>query len=75
MILSYSLLFDLLMRLPTNAWLGGKTTVPYHYSNEPAHRFKQLAGNITPSSGHAFMHGRRLHRLGCRQMSPHAYLN
>ena len=47
--------------LPEFAWLGGETTLPYQYSNEPAHRFKQMAGNITPSSGHAFMHGRRLH--------------
>lgn len=47
--------------LPAHAWLGGTTTLPYHYSNEPAHRFKQMAGNITPTSGHAFMHGRRLH--------------
>ena len=47
--------------LPTHAWLGGTTTLPYHYSNEPAHRFKQMAGNITPTSGHPFMHGRRLH--------------
>ena len=46
---------------PTNAWLGGNTTLPYQYSNEPEHRFKQMAGNITPTSGHPFMHGRRLH--------------
>lgn len=47
--------------LPTKAWLGGATTLPYHYSNEPEHRFKQTAGNISPTSGHAFMLGRRLH--------------
>ena len=47
--------------LPLNAWLGGGTTLPYQYSNEPEHRFKQMAGNITPASGHPFMHGRRLH--------------
>src|SRR5204863_7888169 len=32
--------------LPENAWLGGQTTLPYQYSNEPEHRFKQTAGNI-----------------------------
>ncbi len=47
--------------LPTNAWLGGLTTLPYQYSNEPEHRFKQLAGNISPTNGQPFMFGRRLH--------------
>ena len=47
--------------LTTNAWLGGKTTLPYQYSNEPEHRFKQLAGNISPTNGQLFMLGRRLH--------------
>lgn len=47
--------------LSTNGWLGGKTTLPYQYSNEPEHRFKQMAGNISPTSGHEFMLGRRLH--------------
>ncbi|MEO5912988.1 MAG: di-heme oxidoredictase family protein [Luteolibacter sp.] len=47
--------------LPQTAWLGGKTTLPYQYSNEPEHRFKQTAGNISPSSIQPFMLGRRLH--------------
>jgi CxxC motif-containing protein (DUF1111 family) len=47
--------------LPTNAWLGGLTTLPYQYSNEPEHRFKQTAGNISPTNGLPFMLGRRLH--------------
>jgi CxxC motif-containing protein (DUF1111 family) len=47
--------------LPTNGWLGGLTTLPYQYSNEPEHRFKQLAGNISPTNGQPFMLGRRLH--------------
>jgi len=47
--------------LPTNAWLGGQTTLPYQYSNEPQHRFKQLAGNIAPTNAQPFMLGRRLH--------------
>ena len=48
-------------RLPDVAWLGGATTLPYQYSNEPQHRFKQMAGNIAPHSGHEFVLGRRLH--------------
>jgi CxxC motif-containing protein (DUF1111 family) len=47
--------------LPTTAWLGGQTTLPYQYSEEPEHRFKQTAGNIAPTNGIPFMLGRRLH--------------
>ncbi len=47
--------------LSTNGWLGGQTTLPYQYSNEPEHRFKQMAGNISPTNGQPFMLGRRLH--------------
>jgi len=47
--------------LPKTAWLGGLTTLPYQYSNEPEHRFKQTAGNIAPVSIQPFMEGRRLH--------------
>ena len=48
-------------RLPEDAWLGGLTTLPYQYSNEPQHRFKQMAGNIAPASGVDFLLGRQLH--------------
>ncbi len=47
--------------LPESAWLGGHTTLPYQYSNEPEHRFKQTAGNIAPTNAQPFMLGRRLH--------------
>lgn len=47
--------------LSTNAWLGGLTTLPYQYSDEPEHRFKETAGNISPTNGQPFMLGRRLH--------------
>ncbi|MEC8320064.1 MAG: di-heme oxidoredictase family protein [Planctomycetota bacterium] len=47
--------------LPEIARLGGRGTLPYQYSNEPAERFKQTAGNIAHASGHRFMLGRRLH--------------
>ena len=48
-------------KIPEHAWLGGRTTLPYQYSNEPEHRFKQMAGNISHASGHPFTVGRRLH--------------
>jgi CxxC motif-containing protein (DUF1111 family) len=47
--------------IPTNGWLGGLTTLPYQYSDEPIHHFKQTAGNISPTNGLPFMLGRRLH--------------
>lgn len=47
--------------LPEMAWLGGSTTLPYQYSDEPEDHFKQLAGNITPINVQPFMLGRRLH--------------
>ena len=47
--------------LPEIAWLGGMTTLPYQYSNEPEHHFKQTAGNLAPISAQPFMLGRRLH--------------
>ena len=47
--------------LPDRARLGGLGTLPYQYSNEPEHRFKQTIGNLALASGHRFMHGRRLH--------------
>ena len=53
--------------LPLKAWLGGRTTLPYNYSNEPWQAFKQEAtnmggGNVVAQGGNAelFMHGRRL---------------
>ncbi|MGJ8726520.1 MAG: di-heme oxidoredictase family protein [Roseibacillus sp.] len=47
--------------LPENAWLGGLTTLPYQYSNEPDNRFKQMAGNLAPINTQPFLLGRRLH--------------
>jgi len=47
--------------LPKKAWLGGRTTLPYQYSDEPTHRLKQLATNISPETVQPFMLGRRLH--------------
>jgi CxxC motif-containing protein (DUF1111 family) len=47
--------------LPDSALLAGRTTLPYQYSDEPQHRFKQMMTNIAPVSGQSFMLGRRLH--------------
>lgn len=47
--------------LPKAALLGGQTTLHRSYSDEPANRFKQMAGNIAPLSAQPFLLGRRLH--------------
>ena len=47
--------------LPQSAWMGGLTTLPYQYSNEPLERFKQLPGLTAAISAQPFMLGRRLH--------------
>ncbi|WP_254624124.1 di-heme oxidoredictase family protein [Myxococcus sp. CA033] len=47
--------------LPETAWLGGRTTLGYSYSNEPAHLFKQMATNTAPGNAQPFVEGRRLH--------------
>jgi len=47
--------------MPQANWLGGTTTLPRNYSNEPVQAFKQTAGNIAPASIQPFMLGRRLH--------------
>ena len=47
--------------LPAVALLAGRTTLPYQYSREPQHRFKQMMTNVAPISGQPFMTGRRLH--------------
>jgi CxxC motif-containing protein (DUF1111 family) len=48
--------------LPESAWMGGRNgTLPYQYSNEPQHRFKQLSGHMSAGGVQPFMLGRRLH--------------
>ncbi len=47
--------------LPQSALLGGGTTISHQYSGEPAERFKQMAGNISPRNAQPFLLGRRLH--------------
>ena len=47
--------------LPEIAWTGGRTTLPYQYSDEPKERFKQMATNMAPTGAQPFVLGRRLH--------------
>ncbi|HYO54247.1 di-heme oxidoredictase family protein [Archangium sp.] len=47
--------------LPETAWLGGRTTLNYPYSNEPTKRFMQMATNLAPVNAQSFVEGRRLH--------------
>lgn len=47
--------------VPESAMSGGGTTLPFQYSNEPQHRFKQMAANLAPVSAQPFLQGRRLH--------------
>jgi CxxC motif-containing protein (DUF1111 family) len=47
--------------LPSEALLGGLTTLHRQYSAEPDNAFKQIATNLAPINGYTFMLGRRLH--------------
>ncbi|OUS28448.1 hypothetical protein A9Q99_13090 [Gammaproteobacteria bacterium 45_16_T64] len=43
------------------AWLGGKTTLPYNYTDEPDNHFMQMATNLSNANGQPFVLGRRVH--------------
>ncbi|MBU2882018.1 carbohydrate-binding protein [Psychrosphaera sp. B3R10] len=43
------------------AWLGGKTTLPYQYTNEPNDHYMQMATNLSSVNGQPFVLGRRVH--------------
>jgi CxxC motif-containing protein (DUF1111 family) len=43
------------------AWLGGNTTLPYGYTNEPDNHFMQMATNLGAKNGQPFVLGRRIH--------------
>ena len=47
--------------IPEAGWLGGKTTLPYQYSNEPDNHFLQMATNLSSLNGQNFVLGRRVH--------------
>ncbi len=42
-------------------WLGGNTTLPYQYTNEPNDHFMQMATNLSSLNGQRFVLGRRIH--------------
>ena len=48
-------------RLDEAAWLGGQTTLPYGYTNEPDNHFMQMATNLSGKNGQPFVLGRRIH--------------
>lgn len=47
--------------IPSVGWLGGNTTLPYQYSDEPDNHFMQMASNLAPQNGQIFVRGRRVH--------------
>ncbi|MEM9018401.1 MAG: di-heme oxidoredictase family protein, partial [Verrucomicrobiota bacterium] len=47
--------------IPERARLGGGTTLPYEYSNEPDNHFMQMATNLSSINGQTFVLGRRVH--------------
>ncbi|MGJ8693502.1 MAG: carbohydrate-binding protein, partial [Thalassotalea sp.] len=44
-----------------SGWLGGNTTLPYQYTNEPNDHFMQMATNLSSLNGQPFVLGRRIH--------------
>jgi CxxC motif-containing protein (DUF1111 family) len=46
--------------IPERGWLGGRTTLPYQYSNEPRDHFMQMATNLAGDNAQPFVLGRRL---------------
>jgi CxxC motif-containing protein (DUF1111 family)/predicted lipoprotein with Yx(FWY)xxD motif len=47
--------------IPVAGWLGGNTTLPYQYSDEPDNHFMQMASNLSNINGQTFVLGRRVH--------------
>jgi CxxC motif-containing protein (DUF1111 family) len=47
--------------LPEIAWLGGRTTLPYQYTDEPDNHYMQMATNLADLNGQPFVRGRRVH--------------
>jgi CxxC motif-containing protein (DUF1111 family)/predicted lipoprotein with Yx(FWY)xxD motif len=47
--------------IPQRGLSGGKTSLGYNYSAEPAGRFMQMATNMSPANAQPFVRGRRVH--------------
>ncbi len=47
--------------IPENGWSGGRTTLPYQYTDEPDNHFMQMATNLSSINGQPFVAGRRIH--------------
>jgi CxxC motif-containing protein (DUF1111 family) len=48
-------------KIAENGWLGGRTTLPYQYSDEPENHFMQMATNLSSVNAQPFVRGRRVH--------------
>jgi len=48
-------------KLDELGWLGGRTTLPYQYSDEPDNHFMQMATNLSTVNAQNFVLGRRVH--------------
>jgi CxxC motif-containing protein (DUF1111 family) len=48
-------------KLDEKAWLGGRTTLPYQYSDEPDNHYMQMATNLSSVNAQPFVRGRRVH--------------
>jgi CxxC motif-containing protein (DUF1111 family) len=48
-------------KLDEKGWLGGRTTLPYQYSDEPDNNFMQMATNLAGENAQPWVRGRRVH--------------
>jgi CxxC motif-containing protein (DUF1111 family) len=48
-------------KLDPKGWLGGRTTLPYQYSDEPDNNYMQMATNLSDLNGQPWVRGRRVH--------------
>ncbi|MFM2416712.1 MAG: hypothetical protein RL385_1435, partial [Pseudomonadota bacterium] len=48
-------------KLDEKGWLGGRTTLPYQYSDEPDNHYLQMATNLSSVNAQPFVLGRRVH--------------
>jgi CxxC motif-containing protein (DUF1111 family) len=48
-------------KIDEKGWLGGRTTLPYQYSDEPDDHFMQMATNLADLNAQPFVRGRRVH--------------